>query len=173
MKSAYRYMLDKGTGGGAITADADGQHKMKDIMAVAEAMEANPDTFVVGGRDFRETPPRSRFGNTVTRFVFRLATGLKISDTQTGLRGIPACAMEKMTAVAGDRYEYEINVLLSLKEWGLKYMEIPIETVYIDDNSSSHFHPVRDGLKVFSQGGQSLPCPRLSVRELIICCIAC
>ena len=59
--------------------------------------------------------------------------------------------MEKMAAVAGDRYEYEINVLLSLKEWGLKYIEIPIETVYIDDNSSSHFHPVRDGLKVFGR----------------------
>ena len=115
LKSAYRYMLDKGKGSGAITADADGQHKMKDIIAVAEAMEANPDTFVVGGRDFRKMPPRSRFGNTVTRFVFRLATGLKISDTQTGLRGIPACSMEKMAAVAGDRYEYEINVLLSLK----------------------------------------------------------
>lgn len=151
LKSAYRYMLDKGTGSGAITADADGQHKMKDIIAVAEAMEANPDTFVVGGRDFRKMPPRSRFGNTVTRFVFRLATGLKISDTQTGLRGIPACSMEKMAAVTGDRYEYEINVLLSLKEWGLKYIEIPIETVYIDDNSSSHFHPVRDGLKVFGR----------------------
>lgn len=151
LKTAYRYVRENGMGIGAITADADGQHTKKDIEAVADAMEANPDTLVIGGRDFSDMPPRSKFGNTVTRIVFRLATGVKINDTQTGLRGIPACSFDDMIEVEGERYEYEINVLLSIKKWNLKYMEIPIETVYIDDNSSSHFNPVRDGLKVFGR----------------------
>ena len=150
IKTGLAYAKDQGADG-VITADADGQHTPGDIDRIAEAMAQNPDSFVVGGRDFSQMPPRSKFGNTVTRAVFRLATGVKISDTQSGLRGLPACLFDRMLAVDGDRYEYEMNVLLSLRAWHASYLEIPIETVYIDNNSSSHFHAVRDGLKVFSR----------------------
>ncbi|MGI6151371.1 MAG: glycosyltransferase [Christensenellales bacterium] len=136
---------------GVITADADGQHAPEDVRKIARAMEDHPKTIIIGGRDFSHMPARSRFGNTVTRFFFRLGTGSGISDTQSGLRGLPSDYFEQFIATKGDRYEYEMNVLLSLGEWGAPALEIPINTIYIDDNSSSHFNAVKDGLKVFSR----------------------
>ena len=136
---------------GVITADCDGQHTSADIRKVSAAMEEHPNTVIIGGRDFSNMPARSRFGNTITRFFFRMGTGSRISDTQSGLRGLPFSYFDKMIATKGDRYEYEMNVLLNLGEWGAPALEIPIDTIYINDNSSSHFNSVKDGLKVFSR----------------------
>ena len=152
LKTGIRYLKEKGDADAVITVDADGQHTLKDIGRVAQAIAETPDTVIIGGRDFSGMPPRSKFGNTVSRFFFRLFTGLKISDTQTGLRALPSCFFDKLLEIPGDRYEYEMNMLLELKVWNAKYREIVIDTVYIDEqNSSSHFHPVRDGLRVFSR----------------------
>lgn len=151
LKTGIRHTMEQGDADGIVTADADGQHTISDITKIALILKEHPGTFIIGGRDFTQMPPRSRFGNTLTRFFFRLCTGLKISDTQTGLRGLPACLFEKLAAIPGDRYEYEMDVLLSLKDWGTPYLEVPIDTVYLDGNRSTHFHAVRDGLRVFSR----------------------
>ncbi len=136
---------------GIVTADADGQHTASDITRVVLALEAHPGTLIIGGRDFISMPMRSRFGNLVSRFFFRLCTGLKISDTQSGLRGLPESLFDKLLMLPGSRYEYEMNMLLALKEWNVPYMELSIETVYIEGNRSSHFHALRDGWRVFSR----------------------
>lgn len=151
IKTGLRAIKEKQDAEGVITADADGQHTAEDISRLADAMREHPDTFVIGGRDFSQMPPRSRTGNTLTRFFFRLATGLHISDTQTGLRGMPACLFDRLIEAPGSRYEYEINVLIALKDWDAQYLEIPISTIYIGKNESSHFHPFHDGLRVFSR----------------------
>lgn len=150
LKTGIQHIMETGNNS-IVTADADGQHTVGDITRVALAMEANFNSLIIGGRDFTGMPARSRFGNTVSRFFFRLCTGLKISDTQTGLRGLPTGLFERLLSLPGDRYEYEMNMLLSIKEWGVSYMELSIETVYIEDNRSSHFHALRDGWRVFSR----------------------
>ncbi len=135
---------------GIITADADGQHTPEDIVKVAEALEANPRALIVGGRAFTGNVPwKSRAGNAITRAVYRLATGVRIHDTQTGLRGLPREALAWMASLQGERYEYEMNMLLKLRDYMLPAKEVPIETVYIDDNSSSHFKPLRDGARIY------------------------
>ena len=152
LKTAFGHLAERKVLGVAITADADGQHTPEDIAKVEAAAKENPEKLIIGGRSFTgQVPLRSRVGNSFTRFVFRLATGLKIRDTQTGLRAIPSGLWDKMLKVEGERYEYEMNMLLNLKKWGIGYLEVPIETIYIEDNASSHFHPIRDGLTVFSQ----------------------
>ena len=50
----------------------------------------------------------------------------------------------------GDRYEYETNMLLALNGYGIKYHEHRIETVYIEENQTSHFRPVRDSLRIYA-----------------------
>ena len=139
---------------GVVTADCDGQHKIADIERIIEEMEKNPDKMIIGGR-FSESdvkiPFRSRFGNTATRLIFRLATGLAIRDTQTGLRGIQKNLFAKMHDIPGDRYDYEMNMLLYLKDWQCGFVEIPIETVYIDNNSGSHYHAFRDSMIILRQ----------------------
>ena len=136
-----------------ITADSDGQHTLESLKKVADACRENPEALVIGGRfrDKESIPFRSRLGNSFTRGIFKLATGLSIHDTQTGLRGIPAYSIPDMLELKGDRYEYEMNMLLALKGWGMPFVEVPIETIYIDNNAGSHFHPVRDSLRVLSQ----------------------
>ena len=151
LKTGIRYLSKQSDTGGIITADADGQHTVEDIGRVAAAMRAHPDTLILGGRNFKQMPPRSRFGNSATCFFFRLLTGLKITDTQTGLRALPARLFPRLLALEGDRYEYEMNMLLSLREWGTEYLEIPIQTVYLENNQSSHYRVLRDSIRIFSR----------------------
>ena len=133
-----------------VTADADGQHTPADILRVAQASLEHPDALVLGSRAFTGSVPfKSRWGNRITRWVYRLASGIAVGDTQTGLRGLPASALPEMARIDGERYEYEMNVLLRLRDMGLGAYEVPIETIYIDDNSGSHFNPVRDAMRIY------------------------
>lgn len=134
-----------------VTLDADGQHIPKDIINVAEASLANPDKMILGVRTFgRDVPLRSKFGNVMTRNVMRLFCGLRISDTQTGLRGFSKEILIHFLDISGERYEYETNVLLETREREIPILEVPIETVYIDDNKSSHFNPIKDSIRIYS-----------------------
>ncbi len=137
---------------GIVTADADGQHTPGDIGLVIDTMKQNPGVLVIGARAFSgDVPARSRFGNTLTRGIFRLATGLRVTDTQTGLRGLPGNIFAELCALEGDRYEYEMSMLLNIERWGIKYVEVPIETVYLEGNKSSHFHPLRDSWLIYGK----------------------
>lgn len=135
---------------GVITVDADGQHLVKDIIRVTEDWEQNRDALVLGSRRFTgKVPFKSAAGNAITRFVFRISTGVPIYDTQTGLRAFAVSRIPMMLDMRGDRYEYEINVLLYATRHRVPIREVWIETVYIEDNASSHFHPVRDAWRIY------------------------
>ena len=134
----------------ALTADADGQHRYEDILMVNQSAKAHPGALVLGGRRFDgDVPFRSRFGNGVTRQVFAIASGCKVYDTQTGLRVFDRAAMERFLKVPGDRYEYEINMLLDAAQSGMPIVEETIATVYLNDNESSHFNPFKDSIKIY------------------------
>ena len=133
-----------------ITADSDGQHTVPDIMKVAEAAAQTPDTLILGSREFTgDVPFKSRWGNRITRWVYRLASGTYVRDTQTGLRALPRCSLDKMISIDGERYEYEMNVLLRLRDMQIGVKEVTIETIYLNDNEGSHFNPVRDALRIY------------------------
>ena len=151
IKDAIRYALNELPECDlAITADADGQHRYEDILRVRDAALSRPNALVLGGRRFDgNVPLRSRWGNAITRRVFAVASGRKIYDTQTGLRAFGRAAMERFVNVPGERYEYETNVLLEAAQSGMEFVELPIQTVYLNENSSSHFHPFRDSLKIY------------------------
>lgn len=132
------------------TADADGQHKTEDIAATADEAAVSRSSLVLGSRSFdKDVPLRSRFGNTVTRGVFRLCSGVKVYDTQTGLRAFSDKLIELMLHIGGERYEYEMNVLMELSKRRVPIREHHIETVYLDGNSSSHFDTLRDSARIY------------------------
>ncbi len=136
---------------GYVTADADGQHAPEDILKVAEMLEESPDALVLGTRDFSggNIPYKSLFGNRITSFVFLLSTGKRCLDTQTGLRGIPRKFTDACISVAGNRYEYEMNLLLEFGRNGTQFIYVPITTIYLDDNQSSHFHAFKDSAIIY------------------------
>jgi putative flippase GtrA len=135
---------------GIVTADADGQHLAADILRVARELEAHPSCLVLGARRFgRGVPWRSRVGNLFTRLLLRLVVGLRLQDTQTGLRGVPSDLMLQILKLRSQGYELELDMLVLCKQTGRQVIQIEIETVYKDGNRGSHFNPLVDSAKVY------------------------
>ena len=151
LKNAFRFFLENRPDSlGVVTVDGDNQHHPADTKACAEHMMEH-DRLVLGVRDFDQpdVPFRSRNGNKITSFVFKVFVGMVISDTQTGLRAIPRKDLQLLTDIAGDRFEYETNMLLAMKTNGIAFDEVKIRTVYIEENKSSHFRAVRDSCRIY------------------------
>lgn len=153
LKTAIAHCLAVGDIDGCVTVDADGQHKPEDVLRMMAALRETPGDLILGSRDFdfSNVPLKSMLGNKITRFITRFIVGQKITDTQTGLRAFAKDAMIKYACVPGERYEFEMNMLLYAKRFGIKIREILIETVYLDHNSSSHFNPLLDSIRIYRQ----------------------
>ncbi|MDD3228970.1 MAG: bifunctional glycosyltransferase family 2/GtrA family protein [Oscillospiraceae bacterium] len=152
LKTAFQYLLEHVPNAGLIvTMDADGQHLPKDMEQVAEKAAAHPSTLVLGVRKFgKNVPVRSRFGNRITRAVYSAVSRTEITDTQTGLRAFDRSILNFMLEIPGERYEYEMNVLLYCGNQEIPIVEVPIQTVYLDkQNTSSHFKAVRDSIRIY------------------------
>ena len=133
-----------------VTADADGQHTLNDIFRVGRTC-TDTGKSVLGVREFvGHVPARSRIGNTATSALFWLATGWKLKDTQTGLRAFPVALLPALLGVQGDRYEYELRVLLHLAKFRHPVSQIPIETIYEAGNPTSHFRPLQDSARIWA-----------------------
>ncbi len=135
---------------GVVTADADGQHHYDDIRCIARRLREEPDTLVLGVRDFSgNVPLRSRVGNNLTRWIVSLIIGQRLADTQTGLRGIPRTLISRLTKVGTKGYAFELAMLITAKHNGFPFRQEPIQTIYEAGNRSSHFSPVRDSMRIY------------------------
>lgn len=134
-----------------ITVDNDGQHKVKDIIKIMKALEKNDIVF--GKRDFnkKEVPIKSKYGNKVSSFIYKCLTGKTCEDTQTGLRGFSVKYKDLLLKIAGDRFDYEMNVLLKLTRKKIKIKYIDIETIYINDNESTTFRTFKDSYLIYKR----------------------
>lgn len=136
-----------------VTVDGDGQHLPVDVARVCRTARASSGRIVVGTRDFTShgIPLRSRIGNAFSSLFFKMDTGVTCADTQTGLRCIPAVLARRALECPGERYDYEMNFLTDAAKRGTPIEQVPIQTVYHDGNSASHFRPVRDSVLIFRQ----------------------
>lgn len=126
-----------------ITADADGQHRVEDIVKVADAAAEHPDSLILGKRLLdKSSPIKSRIGNGITRVLYRLTTGRRIYETQTGLRAFSDRLLPRFLKLPGHRYEFEIDMILDASNADI--IEVDIQTVYFDNNAASHFRPLQD-----------------------------
>ncbi len=152
LKTAFAYVLETWPEAtGSVTADSDGQHSADCIESIRKALEADPDKLILGVRKFdgEDVPWRSRAGNTITEAVFAYVSGIHVSDTQTGLRGIPRAFMQELLDVPGERFEFETQMLL---ESAGKYpiVEVPIKTIYDSkENHQTHFNTFTDSVKIY------------------------
>ena len=151
LKTAFGWFLEhRPDAAGVVTVDGDNQHHPEDTRRCAERM-LESGHLVLGVRDFDQehVPQRSRTGNHITSFVFKVLVGMECSDTQTGLRAIPVAYLPTLHEVYGDRFEYETNMLLALQLHEIPFDEVKIRTVYIEENKSSHFRAVRDSWRIY------------------------
>lgn len=151
LKTGFNYIsLNFPNYWGIVTADGDGQHTPTDIIKVSDAMLKPGFGLILGARVFsKDVPLRSYLGNVITRYVFRVLIGQKLTDTQTGLRGIPPKIVPFLISLKGERYEYETNMLIAARELNIEITEIHIQTVYLNENQSSHFNPFFDSIKIY------------------------
>jgi glycosyltransferase involved in cell wall biosynthesis len=152
LKNAFRHIAehDAEQARCIITLDSDGQHGEKDILAIARRAKSDGDKIIMGVRAFaNDVPLRSRFGNLLTRRVMRLVSQVDLTDTQTGLRCLPLEFAKATLAIEANRYEFELECILLAKNKGVPILQHPIQTIYIDDNASSHFRPIIDSLRIY------------------------
>ena len=151
LKTAFETVLQRfPDADGVITIDGDGQHLTQDIIACGDRMLREKTKVILGCRNFDlpGVPTRSAAGNKTTSRMFRLY-GIRLSDTQTGLRAIPMCYLPDFCRIEGERFEYETNMLLKMKRRGIPFSEETIETVYEDENTGSHYNTVKDSWRIF------------------------
>ena len=152
LKTAFRYILENYPNAiGAVTADSDGQHTAEAIKKIKVILAEKPDELILGVRDFRRKgiPWKSRFGNNLTEKIFMYLAGVHVSDTQTGLRGIPKTFMQQLLNVKGERFEFEMRMLLE-SAGKYKITEVAIETIYDSEKEhQTHFNPVMDSVRIY------------------------
>lgn len=153
LKTGFNYALNHYEGSiGLVACDSDGQHPASAVKRVADAMIEHPDKLILGTRMFLKgdnVPIANFLGNTITKGVFKLLSGMTFGDTQCGLRAYPKVVMEKLLTVKGERFEYENIMLLSLRENQIGYYETPMEAIYIEENQTSHFNKVKDSFRIY------------------------
>lgn len=137
---------------GYVTADADGQHSAKDIVKIANSITENAEGILIGTRDFSSdnVPFRSKIGNAISSLMFYFVTWIRCKDTQTGLRGITRNNEEEFLYSEGTRYEFEMNFLINVAKKHIGIKEVPIDTIYLEENKSSHYNTIKDSFRIFT-----------------------
>ena len=152
LRTGFAYIKERTALRGVITADSDGQHTVPDTLKLAAEL-GKKEEVLLGSRDFSRNnpnvPPKSRFGNRLTSVVFRLLYGQWLPDTQTGLRAFERGLIDFMLSVSGDRFEYEMNMLIQCSAKKIPMRAITIETIYHEENKGTHFHPIRDSWRIY------------------------
>ena len=146
-----------------VTADADGQHLPQDIFRVGVRTEtaaaAGQKSIILGvrtkpdpnaGEEGTRVPLRSKIGNSATVGFFALATGARVADTQTGLRGFTPQILDWLLQIPGDKYEYEFSMLLRATRADVELVQVPIVKVYEPGNPTSHFRPLQDSALIYA-----------------------
>lgn len=152
LKTGLQYIKDNYKNTVVVTMDSDGQHTVKDAYNLCEIVEHRDNTILLGKRiRSKKTPFKSRVGNGITRVFYRLSTGVSIYDTQTGLRAFKSDLIDFLLTVEGNRFEYEMNMLMMAPKKKIKLEEEVIETIYEDNNSGTHFHPIKDSYLVYKE----------------------
>lgn len=152
LRTGFAYIKEKTALRGVLTADSDGQHTVPDTLKLAAEL-GKKEELLLGSRDFSRNnpnvPPKSRFGNRMTSGVFRVLYGKWLPDTQTGLRAFDRDLIDFMLSVSGDRFEYEMNMLIQCSAKKIPMRPVTIETIYHEENKGTHFHPIRDSWRIY------------------------
>jgi glycosyltransferase involved in cell wall biosynthesis len=151
IKTGIDYLNSKNTKlDGLITVDSDGQHLVKDIEKIAREVKNRKNDVIFGVRLFDENIPfRSKFGNKITKQLLYIFNGISLADTQTGLRYLPVSIFDEFLKLPGNKYEFELECIFTIKKLGYNITQIQIETVYINNNKDSHFRPLIDSARIY------------------------
>lgn len=151
LKTAFSHLASLPHTPDVLTVDCDGQHRLEDIQTMADAMKAHPNSIVAGCRSFDAAMPRrTRMAGKMVSATLRFLYGIRLPDAQSGLWGISGRLLSALAGLKGQRFEYELNILLFARKRGIELTTVPIRAVY-PAGADSHFHTVSDSLRVMGQ----------------------
>lgn len=154
IKTAYSFALDNYKSATAyVVIDCDNQHDIEDMVKCCKESINQPDSLVIGVRDFTLTnvPFKSKAGNNITKTMFKWLFNYELKDTQTGLRVVSPKLAKKLLNIPGDRFNYELKCLITCCEKNIPIIEVPIKTIYIAKNKSSKFNPIKDSILIYKE----------------------
>ena len=134
----------------AITIDSDGQHFPEELPAFIDKIEQEPDSVIIGARNMEQynVPGTSNFGHKFSIFWFKVETGIKIADVQSGYRLYPLDHIKDLHLYTR-KYEFEVEVLVRLAWRGVKIYSIPVRVYYAPkEERVSHFRKVHDFTRI-------------------------
>jgi len=132
-----------------VILDADSQHNPEEIPSLIRAVSEGFDV-VIGSRatQKRAIAPYRRLGQGVLSRLTSVASGKKLSDTESGFRAYSRKALTTLELKeTGMAVSSEIVSEAAAK--GLKITEVPISVTYTKDGST--LNPIRHGVGVLNR----------------------
>ncbi len=117
----------------AATLDADGQHDPKDVVAGVQMMCEGYADLLIGSRliDASGMSNVKVLGNRGLSFITYLTFGVRVTDSQSGLRVYSREALNKLKWKTSG-YEFCSEMLWRAKQQNLSIKEFPIRAIYTD-----------------------------------------
>lgn len=134
----------------AISIDSDGQHFAKDLPAFLECLKDHAGSLIVGARNMNQSsvPGKSSFGHRFSNFWFRVETGIRLPDTQSGYRLYPVRRLQTIRFFT-NRFEFEIEVIVRAAWKGIPVLSVPVSVYYPPPQERvSHFRPLVDFTRI-------------------------
>jgi glycosyltransferase involved in cell wall biosynthesis len=130
--------------------DADGQHRVDDLLEIWEAARGRPEALILGCPAF-EDAPRSRFyGRLISRFWVHVETcSRKIGDPLCGLRCMPLDSTLRVLAETdcGNHMEFDPELAVRMAWAGVPIVNVPCIVRY-PAGGASHFDMLRDNARI-------------------------
>ena len=148
LKTGFAYALDHGFDA-VVTLDADGQHLPAEIPKFFAAFEECGADLIIGGRAhlFGQMLPRRRFANRFSARCIAFASKTNVTDSQSGYR-LYSAQLLRAIRLRTDGFEMESEVIVQAGRRGFKILLIPIDLGFVDGQSTSHYKPLMDTVRI-------------------------
>ncbi len=129
--------------------DADGQHRLEDLLAVCDAMVRDDLDYCIGVRSASSySDPGRKFGKLVLRRVVQLAAAQTVRDFNSGLRGFRRSLIRKYLHLFPRGFGASTMTTLLMMERNYIGAEVPI--LVSPRIGKSSVKQVRDGLRTLT-----------------------
>jgi glycosyltransferase involved in cell wall biosynthesis len=132
LKTGAEYAFNKGADA-VIFMDSDGQHLATDLPKFLEVLKSGKYGVVFGSRNLGMGVPLVRYlGNKIASVFSAALFKVYVSDATCGFRALTRNGYEKIKWES-EGYGVEIEMVARVGKYNVKHLEVPVETVYLDD----------------------------------------
>ena len=132
-----------------VTFDADGQHKVEDVIKVIEPIKNGDADLVIGSRFLSKTkekiPEYRKIGINIITKVTNAGLKKKITDSQSGFRAYSKDLISKLD-ISDMGMGISTEILIKTNSLGFRIAEIPITILY--EGKTSTQNPISHGTSV-------------------------